>query len=296
MPFTQIKTLESAILGVTDEEMAYLADSISVITHETIFIHDTNASAKTTQIDNNNYNKFTNDTETTLNNNKNNTNNNDKVYKKKHQHHEQKIRFNISADHTNVPQTGEVYSASTNNRILFDTACSRNMSGVSGRLHNVTKPPTSTTVTGFNKATETVDSVGINEDCKTELYLPNMPNNLVLLSGYDYAKEGAAVLTAKGGNVYKLSEAEVANLFDFLQQFPTTKKLKVINKIFEIDESPGSYSDCCYNSTATKYFNTKVNTSNITETILSLLLTGLTFRDLLQMTKHKSTIGLPREI
>ena len=140
------ETLESAILGVTDEEMAFLADSISVITHETIFIHDTNASANTNNIDNNNDNKFTNDTETTLNNNKNNTNNNDKVYKKKHQHHEQKIRFNIRADHTNVPQTGEVYSASTNNRILFDTACSRNMSGVSGRLHNVTKPSTPITV------------------------------------------------------------------------------------------------------------------------------------------------------
>ena len=38
-----------------------------------------------------------------------------------------------------------------------------------------------------------------------------------------------------------------------------------------------------YNSTATKYFNSKVNVSSTQERTLATLLTGLTFRDLLSM-------------
>ena len=51
-----------------------------------------------------------------------------------------------------------------------------------------------------------------------------------------------------------------------------------------------------YNSTATKYFNSKVNVSNTQERILSTLLTGLTFRDLLFITKNNSVTGLPRDL
>ncbi len=53
-----------------------------------------------------------------------------------------------------------------------------------------------------------------------------------------------------------------------------------------------------YNSTATKYyFNSKVNVFNSPERILpTLLITGLTFRDLLFITKNNSVAGLPRDL
>ena len=51
-----------------------------------------------------------------------------------------------------------------------------------------------------------------------------------------------------------------------------------------------------YNSTATKYFNSKVNVSTAQERILSTLLTGLTFRDLLFLTNNNAVSGLPRDL
>ncbi len=67
------------------------------------------------------------------------------------------------------------------------------------------------------------------------------------------------------------------------------------NNTYEVAPDPIS-SQVAYNSTATKYFNSKVNVSTAQECILSTLLTGLTFRDLLFLTNNEAVSGLPRDL
>jgi hypothetical protein len=78
--------------------------------------------------------------------------------------------------------------------LKFDSGCSRNMSGVSDRLLDSTAPSSAVSVRGFNNSVSFVDSVGLNEDGKMEYYVSNMPSDMVPLSVYDYASDGAAIL------------------------------------------------------------------------------------------------------
>ena len=48
--------------------------------------------------------------------------------------------------------------------------------------------------------------------------------------------------------------------------------------------------------TASRFFNTKVNVSNQEERILTLLMTGLTFRDWRAHLQHGSMHGIPRDL
>ena len=69
------------------------------------------------------------------------------------------------------------------------------------------------------------------------------------------------------------------------------------NNTYEVAPDPSPPDPLlAYSSAATKYFNSKVNVSTAQERILSTLLTGLTFRDLLFMTKNNSVSGLPRDL
>lgn len=187
--------------------------------------------------------------------------------------------------------------------IKFDTACSRNMSGVPGRL--LSQSSANVSVQGFNGALERVDAVGANEDNRMEYFLSSMPRNLVLLSGQEYAKAGAAVLFPEDGRVVRLSAEEQTALREFLRPFPTVKDLIVKNRTYEVcaaadvaaaacaaDECPES----ALSSTATRFFNSKVNVSNQQERVLAHLLTGMSFKDTYSAVRHGSIAGLPRDL
>ena len=62
--------------------------------------------------------------------------------------------------------------------IKFDTACSHNMSGNSDRLSNTM--PTNIRVKGFNDTSSPAATLGLNSNSRPELYIPNMPSDLVL--------------------------------------------------------------------------------------------------------------------
>lgn len=187
--------------------------------------------------------------------------------------------------------------------IKFDTACSRNMSGVPGRL--LSQSSAHASVQGFNGALERVDAVGANEDNRMEYFLSSMPRNLVLLSGQEYAKEGAAVLFPEDGRVIRLNAEEQTALREFLRPFPTVKDLIVKNRTYEVraaadvaaaafaaDECPES----ALSSTATRFFNSKINVSNQQERVLAHLLTGMSFKDTYSAVRHGSIAGLPRDL
>lgn len=188
--------------------------------------------------------------------------------------------------------------------IKFDTGCSRNMSGVPGRL--LSKSSVNASVQGFNGALERVDAVGANDDNRMEYFLSSMPRNLVLLSGHEYAKEGAAVLFPEDGRVVRLNVEEQTALREFLRPFPTVKELIVKNRTYEVraaapaaaaacaavDECP----DSALSSTATRFFNSKINVSNQQERVLAHLLTGMSFKDTYSALRHGSIAGLPRDL
>jgi hypothetical protein len=159
-------------------------------------------------------------------------------------------------------------------------------------------------VKGFNDSTSLVTQIGLNSDAKSELYIPSMPSDLVLLCAADYTQSGATILFPTDGYVLSLTAEEQAYLRNYADQKPHLKELTVRNNTYEVldhstidPDMSISFSDLyAYNSTATKFFNSKVNVSSTQERILATLLTGLTFKDLLTMSKNNSVLGLPRDI
>ena len=170
------------------------------------------------------------------------------------------------------------------------------MSGDPTRLTTISAPPDSIMVKGFNNTSSSVAATGFNTDSKPELYVPGMPEDLVLLCAADYTSSGATILLPNEGYVLSLSPDHQQFLREYAQQHDIIKTLTVSNNTYEVAPDDPISSPVAYNSTATKYFNSKVNVSTAQERILSTLLTGLTFRDLLFLTNNDAVSGLPRDL
>ena len=171
------------------------------------------------------------------------------------------------------------------------------MSGDPTRLTTISSPTDSIMVKGFNNTSSSVAATGYNADSHPELYVPGMPDDLVLLCAADYTSSGATILLPNEGYVLSLSPNHQQYLREYAQQHDIIKTLTVKNNTYEV-VAPEVISNApvAYSSTATKYFNSKVNVSTAQERILSTLLTGLTFRDLLFLTNHNAVSGLPRDL
>ena len=185
--------------------------------------------------------------------------------------------------------------------VKFDTACSRNMSGNSGRIVPDTMLIKNVSIKGFNGSVSTPSAIGRNEDNKMEYFVQSMPHNLALLCAQDYVTDGAAILFPNDGQVIRMSSEEREALRDYIAAFPTIKRLVVRNRTYEVD-SDDVDSNCsvvqenAFTSTATRYFNSKVHISNSQERVLATLLTGLSFQDIYAMVKNSNIDGLPRDL
>ena len=190
----------------------------------------------------------------------------------------------------------------------MDSGASSSMSGDASRI--VTNLPceySNVKIVGFNGSMSSPDRVGLNADGKKEYYVPAMPENLALLSAHSYASDGAVILLNDGGAVLKLSPSELDDFKSSLSKFHKTKQLCVNNRTYEVcnddpatskvssDYDPTSNVEAMSN-TAVRFFNTKVNVSNQTERILTLLMTGLSFRDLYSHVSNGSLEGLPPDL
>lgn len=206
----------------------------------------------------------------------------------------------------------------------FDTGASCSMSGIPNRIHQdlVQMDQTQVQIAGFNGSRSLSHGVGLNADFKKEYYVPSMPKDLVLLSGHQYASDGAAILHKYGGKILQLTDSQLQNLLEFIKQYQTRKTLKVVNRTYEIDkdhdhkqeiyptaddevnldllqdfETPSNQlPESAYSNTATKFFNSKVNVSNSTDRILTLLLSGFSFDDWKSHVKNKSLDGIPPDV
>ncbi len=130
----------------------------------------------------------------------------------------------------------------------------------------------------------------------------DMPSDMVLLSPQDYAKKGAAVLFGTYGVVWRLSDEEKKEFEVYVKELSernrVLKNLVVHERTYKVAHYSDSFQSIeeAYDSTATRYFNSKVNASNADERILAMLLTGLAFNDLYFMAKTRNVEGLPRDM
>lgn len=223
-------------------------------------------------------------------NNKNNTN--DIINSKKR-----------AVDRDNMEFVEAYHVSSEKVRVVFDTGASSSMSGIEGRIKELF-PQTDydIVIKGFNGSKCTVDLVGLNEDSKRELYCSKIPPGVVLLSGQQYASDGAAILYKDEGVVIQLDDNEVEELKEFITKFQVKKRLEVKNGIYEVFEEDehevrGDYDNDemeeAYSGRANRFLNTKVHVSNGADLVLSMLLVGLTLDDMRMHLKHKSLQGMP---
>ena len=188
----------------------------------------------------------------------------------------------------------------------MDSGASSSMSGDSSRI--VTNLPceySNVKIIGFNGSMSSPDRVGLNADGKKEYYVPAMPDNLALLSAHSYASDGAVILLTDGGAVLRLSPSELEEFKNSISKFEKTKQLCVRNRTYEVCHDDPAVSRVssdhdssieAMSNTAVRFFNTKVNVSNQTERILTLLMTGLSFRDLYSHVSNGSLEGLPPDL
>ena len=183
----------------------------------------------------------------------------------------------------------------------MDSGASSSMSGAANRIVTEQKIADNVRIVGFNGTTSSPEMVGLNSDGEKEFYVPSMPENLALLSAHSYALDGAVVLLGDGGVVLNLSPLELEEFKDSLNRYCKTKELCVNNRTYEVvsTEEPNSKKSDdieAMSNTAVRFFNTKVNVSNKSERILTMLMTGLSFQDLYLHVTNGSLDGLPPDL
>ena len=220
------------------------------------------------------------------------------------------VALSLTENEDDIDNKEYVMSVLSDNSIeKFDSGASRCMSGDPSRLLSVQSNKKHVQIVGFNNTRSEPTSCGLNADNKEEYYVSDMPSNLTLLCANAYCQDGCAVLFADDGLVLRMSKSELSDLKDFISKYPVAKSLKVRNRTYEVDNKlcvavddrvecshSVAVDEVAFQGTASRFFNTKVNVSNQTERILTLLMTGLSFRDWHMHVKHGSLGGIPPDL
>ena len=220
------------------------------------------------------------------------------------------VGLSLTENEDDIDNKEYVMSVLSDNSIeKFDSGASRCMSGDPSRLLSVQSNKKHVQIVGFNNTRSEPTSCGLNADNKEEYYVSDMPSNLTLLCANAYCQDGCAVLFADDGLVLRMSKSELSDLKDFISKYPVAKSLKVRNRTYEVDNKlcvavddrvecshSVAVDEVAFQGTASRFFNTKVNVSNQTERILTLLMTGLSFRDWHMHVKHGSLGGIPPDL
>ena len=192
-------------------------------------------------------------------------------------------------------------------REILDSGASHSMSGDVRRIK--AKEAVNVAIRGFNNSRSAADSKGLNSDGIMELFIPSMPEDLVLLCLHDYAKRGCVLLTEFGGKVFNLNPSQQEAIERYMSSFPSMLNLEVQNGVYVVDRTPSDnyeqhrasanaeeafWSGISYR--AGLYFNGRVNYNTVSERILGLLLSGLSFAAIRSAVKHKSIGGVHPDI
>ena len=192
-------------------------------------------------------------------------------------------------------------------REILDSGASHSMSGDSRRLK--AKEAVDLAIRGFNDSKSAAESKGVNSDGMPELYIPSMPEDLVLLCLHDYAKKGCVYLSGEGGKVLLLTPSQRESMERYLASFPTVLDLEVENGVYVVRRQPADNFDphrqavlaeeAYWNGVSYRaglYFNGKVNYNTVSERILGLMMSGLSFGAIRSALKHQSIGGVHPDI
>ena len=195
-------------------------------------------------------------------------------------------------------------------REILDSGASHSMSGDIRRTK--AKEAVDIAIRGFNDSKAAAESRGLNSDGVMELYIPTMPEDLVLLCLHDYAKKGCVYLTEFGGRVLHLTPSQQEALERFLSSFPSVLTLDVQNGVYVVDRSADEDNDnyaphrravlaeeaywAGVANRAGLYFNGRVTYNSVSERILGLMMSGLSFGAIRACLKHQSIGGVHPDI
>ena len=192
-------------------------------------------------------------------------------------------------------------------REILDSGASHSMSGDVRRVK--AKEAVDIAIRGFNDSKSVAESRGLNSDGISELYIPSMPEDLVLLCLHDYAKKGCVYMTEFGGKVYNLNPSQRESLERFLASFPSVLNLEVQNGVYVVDRStednyePHRHAvmneDAFWAGVAYRaglYFNGRVTYNTVSDRILGLMMSGLSFGAIRAALKYKSIGGVHPDI
>ena len=191
----------------------------------------------------------------------------------------------------NVTDNINTHMDQINIKIKMDSACSRNMSGVGGRITEV--QIADNTIRGFKGEESKANLIGKNEDGKVELYVEDMPTDLVLLSANNYAEDGAVVLLPNYGLHLYMDDNERDEFETFIRKYKTGKVMEVNNRTYEVIASEGEEA---LSANSHRYFNTNINVSNVEERILAYLLSGFTITAMIKQLEDKSIAGVHPDV
>jgi hypothetical protein len=118
---------------------------------------------------------------------------------------------------------------------ILDSGATHSMSGDARRLE--AKEAVAIAIRRFNDSKSFDNWKGLNSDGIMELYIPNMPEDLVLLCLHDYAKKGCAYLTECGGKVFHLNPSQQEALENYLASFPSVLHLEAQNGVYVVDRA-----------------------------------------------------------
>ena len=206
---------------------------------------------------------------------------------------------NLLQKNNEIANLAERPKKSKNLKIKMDSACSLSMSGVPGRIieESITSP---IRIHGFNGDISETNITGKNMDNKEELYVPDMPNDLVLLCANSYAQDGAVVLFPNNGYHLYMNDDERDQLESLVREYRQGHSLTVRNRTYEVikdfEETNEDQLLYAYSSNSHKYFNTNINVTNIEERVLTYLLSGLTINDMKTYIKNQHILGFHPDV
>jgi hypothetical protein len=190
-------------------------------------------------------------------------------------------------------------------RLILDSGASISMSSDPNRILKVTNDKRRINgVSGTTMATK----VGENRDGVTELLVPDLPIDLVLLCLRDYAVKGGVWMDADGGAIYELSSSDKEKVASFMEQFPKFSRLNVINGIYELDQTGPASLQCVSDATSTDCFwsevafrasvyrNGVVSFDSVSSQILGLMMMGLSYKTIKSAVLNQSIGGVPPTI
>lgn len=208
-----------------------------------------------------------------------------------------------------VAESSKVFMTSS---IVFDTGSNINLSNNLKNMSNVRR--STKYIDGVGGKT-TAELSGTNRKGDPIHYLPSLPIQIQCAS--DIAAQGCCLLFADQGYAIKLDSNQIESFKKVIEKCNITDRMIVQDKIYYVIEDDGENStvednvaECCYSLAdgnaedmyiactvhARNYFNSQLHASSVSDRILAMMLSGMSFKTLYNAVKNKAIQGIHPDI